>query len=93
MIGPIPACIIVFIGYFLALVSTVIYKKKYALKLFYIGWTPVFLLAISGVILELTRGQICPPGPAGIPKCFISLAMAILAAVLFTLIRKARASA
>ena len=92
MLGSVPACIIVFFGYLFVLISAFAYKKNWAAKLFYIGWTPVFLLALSGVFLELTRGGICPPGPAGIPKCFFSLAMATLALILFILLRRSRTS-
>ncbi len=83
MLGPIPACIIVFLGYLGALCATVFIKHAKSKILFYIGWTPVFLLALFGVTLELTKGHICPPGAAGIPQCFYSFAMAILAWALF----------
>jgi len=84
-LGPIPACIIVFLGYLCVFVAAASYKVNWA---FYIGWTPVFLLALSGVILELTRGQTCPSGAAGIPQCFYSLAMAVIAWILFRFMRK-----
>ena len=83
MLGPIPACIIVFLGYLLIALSAVFMKRSAVKKLFYIGWTPVFLLALMGVILELTKGQICPPGAFGIPQCFFSLAMVLLCLGLF----------
>jgi len=87
-LGPIPACIIVFVGYLAVLIAAFSFRKSWAGKLFYIGWTPVFLLALSGVVLELTRGQICPPGAAGIPQCFYSFAMASIAWLLWKLVRK-----
>jgi len=87
-LGLIPACIIVLLGYLSVLIAAVGFKKSWAGKLFYIGWTPVFLLALSGVVLELTRGHICPPGAAGIPQCFYSFAMAVFAWILFRFIRK-----
>ena len=92
-LGPVAACVIVFAGYLLVLIATIFVKKTWALKLFYIGWSPVFLLALAGVVFELTRGEICPPGPAGIPQCFISLAMASVAWILFFVIRKSAGSA
>jgi hypothetical protein len=88
VLGPVPACIIVFLGYFLVVVATFEYRKSWAGKLFYFGWTPVFLLALSGVVLELTKGHICPPGAAGIPQCFFSLGMSILVWGLFRTLRK-----
>ena len=88
-LGPVPACIIVLLGYLCALIAAVNFKKTWANKLFYLGWTPVFLLALSGVVLELTKGHICPPGGLGIPQCFYSFAMAVIAWILFRVIRKA----
>ena len=89
MIGPIPACMIVFIGYLLVVLAAIFVKGVLAKKLFYIGWTPVFLLALMGVILELTKGHICPPGALGIPQCFFSLVMALLCFGLFRVTLKA----
>lgn len=83
MLGPIPACIIVFLGYLFIVLSAAFLKRTAAKKLFYIGWTPVFLLALMGVILELTKGKVCPPGTFGVPQCFFSLAMALLCLGLF----------
>lgn len=92
MIGPVPACIIVFMGYFMVFVAALMIDKNWSRRIFYMGWTPVFLLALMGVIFELTRGQICPPGPAGIPQCFISLAMAGLCWLLFRRARRKSAT-
>jgi len=78
MLGPIPACFIVFLGYLSVVLAALFVKKSFAERLFYIGWTPVFLLALMGVILELTKGHICPPGAYGIPQCFFSLTMALV---------------
>lgn len=88
VLGSVPACIIVFIGYLLVLIAAIFYKTKWSPILFYIGWSPVFLLALFGVIFELTQGNICPPGPIGIPQCFISLALASIAWLLFFVIRR-----
>lgn len=88
MLGPVPACIIVFLGYFLILLSAIFLSKRISKPFFYIGWTPVFLLAAIGVTLELIKGQTCPPGAFGIPQCFFSLAMALICLGLFKLSRK-----
>ena len=89
VLGPIPACIIVFAGYALILLSAIFIKGSHAKKLFYTGWTPVFLLAFIGVMLELTKGHVCPEGAFGIPQCFFSLAMVLACLGLFRLALKA----
>lgn len=88
MLGPIPACIIVFLGYLCVVLAALFVKKTSVRRLFYIGWTPVFLLALMGVILELTKGHVCPPGAYGIPQCFFSLAMVLICLGLFKLTLK-----
>ena len=88
VLGPIPACIIVFLGYLSVMLAAIFIKKPISKRLFYIGWTPVFLLALMGVILELTKGHICPPGAYGIPQCFFSFAMALICLGLFMAARK-----
>lgn len=88
MLGPIPACIIVFLGYSLIVLAAVLIRRSVAKKLFYIGWAPVFLLAFMGVTLELTKGHVCPPGPLETPQCFFSLAMAVLCFGFFKLIKR-----
>ena len=92
VLGPIPACIIVFIGYLCVVLAAVFIKKALVKPLFYIGWSPVFLLALIGVTLELTKGHICPPGAMGIPQCVFSLAMALLCLPLFRLSSKGAAA-
>ena len=87
MLGPMPACILVFLGYALVFIAGIGAPKSWASKAFYIGWTPVFLLALMGVILELTHGQTCPIGAADIPQCFFSLGMAALCWLCFRVVR------
>ena len=89
MFGPIPACIIVFLGYLSVMLAAILIKKPFSNRLFYVSWTPVFLLALIGVILELTKGHVCPPGAYGIPQCFFSFAMALICMGLFKLAQKA----
>lgn len=83
MLGPVPACTIVFLGYLGVVLAALFLKQSFSKKLFYIGWIPVFLLALIGVGLELTKGHVCPPGAMGIPQCFFSLAMALICLGLF----------
>lgn len=91
-IGPIPACLIVFIGYALVLISVTIGPRSKMKLLFFIGWTPIFLLAGIGVSLEIFGQDICPPGAFGIPQCAYSLAMVLICLGLFLLKRKAERS-
>ena len=93
VVGPIPACIIVFFGYLLMLVSAILLGRRISKPAFYGGWTPVFLLAFIGVTLELVKGQTCPPGVFGIPQCFFSLAMVLACLGLFKFSRKTVAAA
>ena len=91
MLGFIPACIIVFLGYLCVVLAAIFVKKTLAKRLFYVGWTPVFLLALMGVIVEIgvmvgwVKDHICPIGAYGIPQCFFSFAMALICLGLFKL--------
>jgi len=97
VLGPIPACIIVFLGYLCVLLAAVFIKKSFTKKLFYIGWTPVFLLALMGVVVEIgvmlgvVTDHICPIGAYGIPQCFFSFAMILICLGLFKLTLKTAA--
>lgn len=88
VLGPVPACFIVLLGYLCVLIVAIIPQKMWSKQIFYLGWSPVFLLATYGVIFEIIQGQICPPGPASIPQCFFSLAMAVICWVSFRQIDK-----
>lgn len=83
LLGPVPACIIVCLGYLGVLLAAIFRTKPFARTLFYLGWVPVFGLALMGVVLELSKGDICPSGAAGIPQCFFSLGMAMACLILF----------
>lgn len=90
MLGPIPACFVVFAGYALILVNAIFASRLNRKTLFFIGWSPIFLLAAMGVSLEIFGQNICPPGAFGVPQCVYSLAMALLCLGLFILPRKQR---
>ena len=98
MLGPIPACIIVFLGYLCVVLAAIFVKSTFSKRLFYIGWTPVFLLALMGVVVEvsvilgLIKDHICPIGAYGIPQCFFSFAMVLICVGLFKLTLKTAAS-
>lgn len=97
-LGPIPACIIVFLGYLCVVLAAIFVKKAFTKKLFYIGWTPVFLLALMGVVVELgvmlglITDHICPIGAYGIPQCFFSFAMVLICLGLYKLTVKKAAT-
>ena len=94
VLGPIPACIIVFLGYLCVLLAAIFIKITFTKRLFYIGWTPVFLLALMGVLIEvgvmmgIIKDHICPIGAYGIPQCFFSFAMILICLGLFKLALK-----
>lgn len=78
-IGPIPACYIVLAGY-LAMLGG---GWRSSRAVFVIGWVPVFLLAAAGVFAEVvSESAICPRTASGLPKCFVSLGVAMLLGLL-----------
>jgi len=77
MLGPIPACYLVGIGYF-AMAVAVIFSPRRLMVLFLVGWAPVFLLALTGSTLEILGRPTCPASPSGTPLCYFSLAVASL---------------
>ena len=75
MISLLPACYIILIGYSLIVLSMSPRLQK-ASTLFLIGWVPVIMLALSGVVGELTGILQCPHLENGIPQCYLSAALA-----------------
>jgi len=84
MLGPLPACYLVGFGY-VAMAVAAIYSPRTLTVLFLLGWTPVFLLALSGSTMEILGHNTCPTSPAGTPLCYYSLTVAsvLLLAFLF----------
>ena len=76
MIGSIPACYIILIGYSLIVLSMYPRLQK-ASVLFLVGWVPVVMLALTGVVGELTDVLQCPHLENGTPQCFLSAALAL----------------
>ena len=60
LLGPIPACYIVFLGYFCILISAIMVHRNWSKKLFYSGWSLVFLLALFGVCIGTNQGTYLP---------------------------------
>ena len=58
LLGPVPACYVVFAAYLCILISAVRIAAPYASKLFFVGWIPAVGLAFVGVGLELTQGHL-----------------------------------
>ena len=89
-IGGVPACFIVLLGYTVMLVASLLPKCSKAHWLFLLAWTPVFLLAFFGTIFEIGDGNTCPKTTSGLALCYVSLAFAIIVALLYFLILKIR---
>ena len=83
----IPVCYVILLGYALIAIAQFTGMPVKS-RLFWIGWLPVFLLAITGTMLELVDGQTCPKNDTGLPLCYVSLAIIILIAICFLLINR-----
>ncbi len=81
IIGSLPACYIILIGYSLIVLSMYPRLQK-AFVLFLIGWVPVVMLALTGVVGELTDVLQCPHLENGIPQCYLSAALALIIGLL-----------
>ncbi len=71
----VPICYIVLAAYAAMFVSQL---KGHNKRLFYLGWAPVFLIALVGVGFEVARGDVCPKGGSGVPACYLSLGLATI---------------
>jgi len=81
MIVSLPACYIILIGYSLIVLSMYPHLQK-AFVLFLIGWVPIVMLALTGVVGELTDVLQCPHLKNGIPQCYLSAALALIIGLL-----------
>jgi len=88
VIGPLPACYLVAIGYSLVVLSAISATAKWTRNIFYLGWTSIAALAGFGVMLELSGRETCPNGAGNIPQCFYSFLMVLICLVLFLILRK-----
>ncbi len=89
VLGPVPACYVVLLGYALLAISALV-DAKIRNVLFAAGWFPLFALSMTGTSLELFGHSTCPTTKNGTPTCFISLAIVGLLAVIFFFERKRR---
>lgn len=89
-IGFLPACYVVFISYSLmslgwigVLSQKIAFLTKYRSVFFWIGFTPTFLLALTGIIGETFGFIECPETPNHFPKCFISFSFVLVIGALW----------
>ncbi|MFT5421938.1 MAG: hypothetical protein ACI9D5_002704 [Candidatus Endobugula sp.] len=82
----IPACYLVSVGYALMLLSLLLRKNS----VFLVGWTPVFLLALSGSVAEISGINVCPESNSGVPLCYFSLAFSLTIAATYFLLKKSK---
>ncbi len=75
MLGPVPACYLVFVGYIAIGVSVVLEPLRSG-WVFLSGWLPVFLFALLGTSMELLGQPTCPRSASDEPLCFFSLVIA-----------------
>ncbi|MEP2731298.1 MAG: hypothetical protein ABJN03_19515 [Ascidiaceihabitans sp.] len=71
-LGPVPACYVVSLAYLAMAIAVSIGWHRFK-WLFFIGATPVILLAIAGTTLELFGRPTCPRSDSGWPLCYTSL--------------------
>ena len=76
-LGALPACYVVGLGY-CAMAGAALFGPRRLTALFLIGWTPVFVIALTGTTMEILGRPACPASPTGIPMCYYSLAIASL---------------
>lgn len=81
-LGPIPACYVVSLAYLaMALAVTIGWRR---LKwLFFVGATPVILLALAGTSFEMLGRPTCPRSQSGWPLCYTSLMIGVSLLIAF----------
>tara|TARA_R110002096_G_scaffold126328_15_gene273008 strand:- start:610 stop:1017 length:408 start_codon:yes stop_codon:yes gene_type:complete len=79
ILGPVPACYLVLAGFAAALVGHLAGKYQWGRILFLLGLGFPTLLAIIASIGESAGFIECPKTSTGVPMCYLSLAICILA--------------
>jgi hypothetical protein len=82
-ISGVPACYVVTIAYLLIFTSTLITNRPLYKRLFAIGSSIVFGLAMAGAIMQITGLGECPKTASGFPMCYISLGICSLLIMIF----------
>ena len=83
-LGPLPACYLVVFCYALIGVVAAINPRRLN-PLFFIGWLPVFAMALTGTSLEILGHGTCPVSDSGVPMCYYSLLLAVVLLPMFWL--------
>jgi hypothetical protein len=86
-LGPLPACYVVGLCYTLIAISA-IHSLSFAAHIFWIGWLPVFSLALTGSITEISGTPVCPRNALDIPLCYFSLGIATILLLCFQFLRR-----
>jgi len=89
-VGFVPACFVVFVGYLLMLVVTIVMAQRRSHWLFLVGWVSVFLLAFIGSLFEMANGATCPKSNTGLALCYVSLNFAVVVVALYAFLIKYR---
>lgn len=79
----VPACFVVLAGYALMLAASLLKPAHRFKSVFLLGWLPVFLLAATGTIFELSNGNTCPKSDSGLALCYVSLSFSVAVALLY----------
>lgn len=82
-ISGVPACYVVAVAYLLIFTSTLINRRLLYKRLFVIGASIVFGLAVLGSVMQITSLGECPKSASGFPMCYISLGICSLLIMLF----------
>lgn len=77
-----PACYLVSACYALMAIAAIFWNKQFT-RLFFIGVTPVILLALTGTSLELLGRPTCPRSETGWPLCYSSLMAGLMMLAVF----------
>lgn len=91
MIGAVPACHVISVGYGLIVLS-MLWLSMRARFPFLVGWLPVLALALTGMTGELTGQFHCPQTAGGVPKCYFSASLALAIGLLAWTLFKTRNS-
>ena len=80
-------CYIVTIAYGLMLITLFMKRSRLHTILFFGAWIITFLIALSGSVLEIIHGAVCPTSSFMLPLCYLSLAMCLAIAALYSIDR------
>jgi hypothetical protein len=86
----IPACYVAFFGYVLIAIGIGMALATTNSSGSYPFWTGTAIaggLAALASVLELIKGDVCPVAFGHVPMCYLSLALSVPIAILFTLVR------